>query len=75
MKKMTPLKAIKAYCLDCCNDNAREVTLCPSSNCPLYNFRKGRNMNVTRTMSDEQKQEAIVRLAKGRANLLGEANE
>ena len=41
----TPLKSIRAKCLDCCSDQAQEVRLCPSQTCPLWPFRMGRNPN------------------------------
>ncbi|MDD6612524.1 MAG: hypothetical protein PUE91_10000 [Clostridiales bacterium] len=37
----TPIKAIRAKCLDCCCDSAREVRLCPVQKCPLYEYRLG----------------------------------
>lgn len=40
---MTPLKAIRLKCLDCCCGQAIEVKLCPSKNCPLYSYRMGHN--------------------------------
>ena len=36
---MTPLKAIRAKCLDCCGGQANEVRLCPCPDCTLYPFR------------------------------------
>ena len=39
----TPLRAIRAKCLDCCYDSAQEVKLCPAQNCPLWPFRSGHN--------------------------------
>ncbi len=45
--KLTPLKALRAYCLDCCIGQAVEVRLCPSGApplpCPLWPWRKGRS--------------------------------
>lgn len=40
---MTPMKAIRAKCLDCCCDNAAEVRACPATDCPLYCYRFGHN--------------------------------
>lgn len=31
--------AIRAYCYDCCGGVKAEVTLCPSTNCPLWLHR------------------------------------
>jgi hypothetical protein len=43
MKRITPLKAIRKKCLDCMCGSAKEVRLCPSTDCPLYPFRMGHN--------------------------------
>lgn len=42
MTKLTPLKAIRAYCLWCCNDSAPEVRKCPGELCPLHPLRFGK---------------------------------
>ncbi len=39
---MTPMKAIRAKCLDCCCGQFKEVRLCTCENCPLYPYRMGR---------------------------------
>lgn len=41
MPKLTPIKAIRAKCLDCCGGSAHEVRLCPAVGCPLYAYRLG----------------------------------
>ena len=41
----SPLKAIRAKCLDCCADQPKEVRLCPLTRCPLWPFRMGHNPN------------------------------
>lgn len=38
---MTPIKAIRAKCLECSNGSYKEVRLCPASDCPLYAYRFG----------------------------------
>jgi hypothetical protein len=40
-KKLTPLKACREKCLDCCAWNEAEVRKCPASDCVLYPFRMG----------------------------------
>lgn len=45
MKILSPLKAIRAKCLDCMCDQPSEVRLCPSENCPLWPYRMGHNPN------------------------------
>ena len=42
---MTPMKAIRAKCLDCSNGSANEVRLCPVQRCSLWAFRSGHNPN------------------------------
>ena len=41
-KKLTPMKAIRAKCLDCSGESAKEVRLCPIKKCPLYPYRFGK---------------------------------
>ena len=41
----TPIKAIRAKCLDCCSFQAQEVRLCPCQDCPLFPYRMGHNPN------------------------------
>jgi len=43
MKHRTPLKAIRAKCLDCSGDQPKEVRLCHLDHCALYPFRFGKN--------------------------------
>lgn len=38
---LTPIKSIRAHCLDCCGGSPQEVRLCPVENCPLYPYRMG----------------------------------
>ena len=46
MRKIpTPLKAIRAKCLDCSCWQPKEVKLCPLVQCSLYIFRFGKNPN------------------------------
>lgn len=40
---MTPLKAIRAKCLDCCAGQIIEVRLCPAEDCPIHEYRMGHN--------------------------------
>ena len=68
----SPIKAIRAKCLDCCCDQREEVKLCPATTCPLYPFRLGKNPNrKARVMTDEQKKAAAERLAKARESKKG----
>ena len=47
-KRLTPIKAIRAKCLDCCCWQANEVRLCPVRDCALYPYRMGHNPYITR---------------------------
>ena len=47
-KTRTPVKAIRAKCLDCCCWQVKEVRLCTMTDCPLYPFRMGKNPNRRR---------------------------
>lgn len=50
---MTPMKAIRAKCLDCCCYQYKEVELCPSKACSLWPYRFGKNPNIK--LTEEQK--------------------
>jgi len=41
------LAAIRAYCTWCCADQPLEVKYCPSSECPLHEFRMGRRKDFS----------------------------
>lgn len=45
-KILTPLKAIRAKCMDCCCGQAKEIKLCNLKNCPLYPYRMGKRPKV-----------------------------
>lgn len=44
-KIISPLKAVRLKCLDCCSGSSNEVRLCPAEKCPLHPFRFGKNPN------------------------------
>ena len=60
----SPLKAIRQNCIECCGGSKHEVSLCPATGCPLHPFRFGKNPYSKRTLSDEQREAARVRLRK-----------
>jgi len=41
--QLTPLKAIRAFCLKCVGDQREEVLLCTGKTCALYPHRLGKN--------------------------------
>ena len=42
---LTPIKAIRAKCLDCSNRQRKEVRDCLIPECPIFPFRMGKNPN------------------------------
>lgn len=60
-KRISPLKAIRAKCLDCCCFQSGEVRKCTAKNCPLWYFRFGKNKTSKPTKAQI---EAGKRLAK-----------
>ena len=52
-ERLSPMKAIRAKCLDCCCGSVNEVRLCPCPDCSLYPYRFGKNPNIR--LTDEQK--------------------
>jgi len=45
MKRLTPIKAIRAKCLDCSGGQPSEVRRCGIEDCPLLPYRFGNNPN------------------------------
>jgi len=41
--RVSPQRALRLKCLDCCNDSVQEVRLCTAVDCPSWPFRMGRN--------------------------------
>ena len=41
-KRTNRAKAIRLKCIDCCGYQLKEVRLCPSTNCPLWRYRTGK---------------------------------
>ena len=46
MKVLTPIKAIRAYCIECSGGMTKEVKLCTAEKCPLYPYRMGNRPTV-----------------------------
>lgn len=42
---LTPVKAIRAHCLECSNQQPSEVRDCHLTACPLWPYRMGKNPN------------------------------
>ena len=55
MQKLTPIKAIRKHCLDCCCNSSNEVKLCQVESCALHPFRFGENpYRKKRELTEEQ---------------------
>lgn len=67
-KVITPMKAIRAKCLDCCAGQYSEVKMCTCTTCPLYDFRLGKNPNrKPRNLTEEQREALRERARKAQA--------
>lgn len=45
LKRMTPIQAIRAKCVDCCCGSLKEVRECHIKNCSLWPYRMGKRPN------------------------------
>jgi hypothetical protein len=65
-----PVKAIRAFCLECSGGSTAEVKSCPRSVCPLFPFRFGKNpYRQRREMTEEEKRVLADRLREARKNV------
>lgn len=42
MRDITPMRAIRAKCIDCCGGNVYEPRYCTVERCPLHPYRLGK---------------------------------
>ena len=69
-KNTNPVKAIRAYCLECTCGSTAEVKLCPIDDCPLFPFRFGKNpYRKQREMTEEERRALADRLKEAKKNL------
>jgi hypothetical protein len=61
LKRRSPLKAIRRYCIECSGDNMAEAKRCELKDCPLHPYRMGK---TGRTRAANPK--ALAALAAGR---------
>ncbi len=74
-KKLSPLKAIRAKCLEC-SGTWYEVKLCPVEKCALHPYRFGKNPYRPKREYTEEELAAIrARLAKARATRDGSVSD
>lgn len=65
IKKLTPLKAIRAHCIDCAGGSVVDVRNCHLNTCPLWPHRFGKSGNK-KIFTEEQKRAAAERLKRAR---------
>ena len=53
LKVLTPIKSIRAKCLDCSCGQAKEIKECPIRNCPIWPYRMGRRPKVEESIDKE----------------------
>ena len=63
-KNLSPLKSIRAKCLECSNGSFAEVRLCPIVDCNLYFWRFGKNPNRKLNLSPEKRKALSDRMKK-----------
>ena len=49
-----PIRAIRRKCLDCSNNQTKEVTLCELENCALWRYRMGRRPEPCKVACSEK---------------------
>ena len=57
-KILTPIKAIRSYCIECSGGAKAEVKFCTIEKCPLYPYRMGKrpkvDNSIEKNMIDEK---------------------
>lgn len=62
--RRTPLRAIKATCLECMGGDRTEVEQCTAPDCPLYTYRLGKDREKAHKPRTEAQQKASLEAAK-----------
>ena len=52
---LTPMKAIRAKCMDCSNQQFQEVRLCPCVKFPLYAYRMGHRPPKDKSIEEDDR--------------------
>lgn len=55
MAKLTPMRAIRAKCLECSNNQFSEVRECTVKSCPLYDYRMGHRPKAEQFIAEAEK--------------------
>lgn len=63
----SPMKAIRAKCIECSGGSMSEVRLCTMETCALFPFRLGKNpFRAKREYTEEEREQMRERMAKMR---------
>jgi hypothetical protein len=65
-RDMSPMRALRLRCLDCCGGNDAEVRFCTARKCPSWPFRMGASPWRKFKLTDAQR-ENLKKLAESRA--------
>jgi len=60
VKMLTPIKAIRAKCLDCMCQQPKEVKLCRTVTCALWPYRMGRRPAASEGTTRETQKKVTV---------------
>jgi len=56
--RVSPLRALRLKCLDCCNDSVQEVRLCTAVDCASWLFRLAKNPRLSPLSAEARAQKA-----------------
>ena len=73
-KKLTPIKSIRAKCLDCCCGSSQEVKLCSALKCPIWAYRLGKRP-ITIPFERYTKKQALLPIKKAEDSLHNNPNK
>ena len=59
MARLTPIKAIRAKCLECCCGQVKEVRECVIKRCALFPYRMGHRPKDEEIPVEEQEEEKV----------------
>ena len=59
MAKRTPLKAIRAKCLDCVCGQLLEINKCHIKECPLWEYRRGKRPKGDDLFTEDELDEGL----------------
>lgn len=58
-KILTPIKSIRAKCIECSAGSFIEVKMCPVIKCPLHPYRLGHRPKGNKSIVDDEQNENV----------------